>query len=88
MNICLICINSSRSAIGDSFKSICNNLAEKENVYIVKSFCYDDSEFDYESSRILSVNFDKRDKNIFEKINSLLRIKQFIKKNNISQSIE
>ncbi|MCK7604891.1 glycosyltransferase [Geobacillus stearothermophilus] len=83
MNVCLICINSSRSAIGDSFKNLCNNLSEKKNIYIIKSFCYNDSEFDYESHRILSINFDKRDKNIFKKIDSLLKIKKFIKENDI-----
>lgn len=83
-NICLICINSTRSAIGDSFKNICNNITNKKNVYIIKSNSYSTNEFDYDKNNILDINFNK--KNVLTSINMKrwIEIQNFIKKNKIA----
>lgn len=78
MNICFVCIHSSRSAIGDSFKNLCNHLKSKKSVYVIKSDCYRDDEFEFEIGHVLNIKFNKR--HLFSNINPFewKKLKTFI----------
>jgi len=83
MNTCLICINSSRSAIGDSFKDICNSLYDKPNIFVIKSNSYEDKEFKTASNKLLNLEFNKGKLSSYLNVKKWLEIKRFIRDNQI-----
>ena len=58
--ICLFCVTSSRSGIGDGFVSLANSMPTEADIVILKGDPYENSEFAVSNDRICSVSFSIR----------------------------
>jgi glycosyltransferase involved in cell wall biosynthesis len=55
--ICLFCVTSSRSGIGDGFVSLANSMPPETDIVILKGDSYENAEFTVSNDRICSVSF-------------------------------
>ena len=83
MPICLFCVTSSRSGIGDGFLSLANAMPPGSNIVVVKGDPYQDAEFNVPSDRILSASFSIRSPLSYLSIRNWKRLFYFLKQHNV-----